>query len=233
MGTLYVVSTPIGNLSDITLRAIEMLKNATYIACEDTRKTGLLLAHLRQQGYLHSQHRPMLISYYEENEWKRIPKILNLLINGKDVALVSDGGTPAISDPGFKLIRACLEQGIQVVALPGASAVISALVTSGLPTDKFFFLGFLPKKPGNRKTLLEQVKHASTIIKTTYIVFESPHRLSQTLESMKEVLGNIDIVVCRELTKVYEETIRASISEVLTIYSSKAPKGEFVILFHL
>ena len=188
MGTLFVVATPIGNLKDITLRAIEVLETTAYIACEDTRRTGLLLRHLRQEKYLSEEHKPVLISFYEQNEFYRTPNILNLLINGQDVALVSDGGTPAISDPGFKLIRSCTEQGIPVVSVPGPSAVISALISSGLPTDKFFFLGFLPKKPGNRKTALEQIQKTSEIVKTTYILFESPHRLIKTLEEMQQVL---------------------------------------------
>ena len=159
MGTLFIVATPIGNLQDMTKRAIDVLATVDAIACEDTRKTGSLLKML---GIEKKQH---FISYYEQNEYERMPQIITALQNGLSVALVSDSGTPTISDPGFKLVRTCIEQGIKVESIPGPSSVITALVVSGLPTDKFLFLGFLPKKEGHRKKLLENTKETSKLIK--------------------------------------------------------------------
>ena len=227
MGTLYVVATPIGNLQDITLRAIEVLKSVEYIACEDTRKTGILLKSLD------IGHRRMLISYYEQTEETRIPNILNLLINGEDVALVSDSGTPLISDPGFRLVREAIKNGIKVFSIPGASSVISSLVSSGLPTDKFMFLGFLPKKQGHRLKLLKDIKETTKFISQTVIIFESPFRLTKTLEELQNAFGDIEIVIARELTKIHEELKRGSITQVLSYFKAKNVKGEVVILFNL
>lgn len=227
MGTLFIVSTPIGNLRDLSLRSIDLLNKVEIIACEDTRHTGLLLRHISREA------KPTLLSYYEQNEFNRIPQILNALSNGKDVALVSDAGTPTISDPGFKLVRECVKLGIKVESIPGPSSVISALVVSGLPTDKFLFLGFPPKKQGHRKSLFEKVKSSNELVKSTIIFFESPHHLIRTLEDVKAVFGDIDIVICRELTKIHEEVRREKISESITHFIKVAPKGEFVILFHL
>lgn len=224
-GKLYIVATPIGNLGDITLRAIETLKNVEYIACEDTRKTGILLKELG------IGRKSMLISYYEQTEDARIPNILNLLLNGQDVALISDSGTPLISDPGFRLVRAARESQIEVVSVPGAVAGVSALVSSGLPTDKFLFLGFLPRKEGNRKTLLEKVKNGNSELESTIVIYEAPHRLVKCLESIKEVFGNINITLARELTKVHEEVVDDSVDALIEKYNKANPKGEFVILF--
>jgi len=235
MGTLYIVATPIGNLQDITVRAAKLLTDIEYIACEDTRHTGLLLEHLRNT-YLQNPmvvKKPKLISFYDDNEDKRIPEIITLLKNGNDVAIVSDAGTPGISDPGFTLVRECVKQGIKVSGLPGPSSVTLALVLSGLPTDKFLFLGYLPKKEGNAIRLLESLKENQKNIKATYIFFESPHRLIQSLKLLKTIFGDIEIVLCRELTKIHEEVIRGTINSVLVKYETKEPKGEFVILFHL
>lgn len=254
MGTLYIVATPIGNLQDLSLRAIDILTRVEIIACEDTRHTGLLLKYIR--GHYSSSEvplsssrlsaswriartikeaNPMLLSYYEQNEFKRIPQILNGLQNGIDVALVSDAGTPTISDPGFKLVRECVAQGIKVESIPGPSSVISALVASGLPTDKFLFLGYLPKKTGKRKNLLNELKCFKTFkqIHPTIIFFESPYRLVETLQDLKDIVGDIDIVICRELTKVYEEIRREKIAESINHFNKTTPKGEFVILLHL
>lgn len=232
MGILYIVATPIGNMQDITLRAIKILQTVDAIACEDTRKTGLLLQNLASQGETlqNTSIKPRLVSYYEQNERQRIPEIINALKNGLNIALVSDAGTPAISDPGFKLVRECIREGIKVESLPGASAVITALTVSGLPTDKFLFVGYPPKKPGHRKTLFENLTKLP--IKTTIIFFESPHHLVRTLEGMQEVFGDVDIVTCRELTKIYEETRREKISKSLEHFNKTSPKGEFVILFN-
>ncbi|MEK9176657.1 MAG: 16S rRNA (cytidine(1402)-2'-O)-methyltransferase [Patescibacteria group bacterium] len=224
-GTMFIVATPIGNLQDITLRAIETLKSVDYIACEDTRKTGILLKSLNLNSH------PMLISYYEQNEKVRIPNILNLLINGRDVALVSDGGTPTISDPGFRLVRQCLKENIKVVSIPGPSAVITAISSSGLPTDKFIFLGFLPKKPGHRLKLLKELQISNKKLEATVIIYEAPHRLVKVLVDLNTVFGNINITLARELTKIYEEQVSSTIEVFLKKYEKKKPKGEFVILF--
>ncbi|HZQ29870.1 MAG TPA: 16S rRNA (cytidine(1402)-2'-O)-methyltransferase [Patescibacteria group bacterium] len=226
MGNLYIVATPIGNLQDITLRAIEILRKVDSIACEDTRKTGILLKKLGLSG----KH---LLPYYEQTEERRIPEIINALKNGLNIALVSDAGTPTISDPGFKLVRECLKEGIRVESIPGPSSVISSLVSSGLPTDKFLFVGYPPKKPGHRKTLFENLRKSSEILPSTVILFEAPHKLIKTLEDMKAVLGDVDITLARELTKVYEEVSKDKISSQLEKFKKITPKGEFVLLFNL
>jgi 16S rRNA (cytidine1402-2'-O)-methyltransferase len=231
MGILYIVATPIGNLKDISLRAIEVLQSVDVIACEDTRKTGMLLQHIGKQFPQAHEDRAQLISYYEQNEFRRIPEILNLLINGKNVALVSDAGTPLVSDPGYRLVNACVESGIQITAVPGASSVLSALAVSGLPPDKFLFVGYPPHKSGHRKRLYESIK--SQTVNATTIMLEAPHKMLKTLVELQEVLGDIDVVICRELTKVYEEVRREKISQSLTHFEKTVPRGEFTILFHL
>ncbi len=228
MGILYIVATPIGNLEDITIRAMKILASVDAIACEDTRKTGILL----QQVLPLDSIRPRLVSYYEQNELQRIPEIINALKNGLNIALVSDAGTPTISDPGFKLVREVIKEGIKVESIPGPSSVISSLVSSGLPTDKFLFLGYPPRKPGHRKTFLQNTASMIRIMKATIIMLEAPHKLVRTLEEMKEVFGDIDIVICRELTKIHEEIRREKISESIEHFSKVNPKGEFAILFN-
>ncbi len=227
MGILYIVATPIGNLQDITLRAIEVLKTVPAIACEDTRRTGMLLKSIEVT------HKPLLMSYYEQNEARRIPEIITFLKNGQNLALISDAGTPTISDPGFKLVRECVREKIKVESIPGPSSLISALVASGLPTDKFMFVGYPPKKPGNRNKYFLSILSAVDAIKATVIMFEAPHRIIKTLEELKEVFGDIDIVICRELTKVHEEIRHEKISKSLEHFEKVDPKGEFVILFNL
>lgn len=233
-GTLFAVATPIGNLDDITIRAIKTLQTVDAIACEDTRKTGILLSRMVSTSEV-GRTRPLrsarLISYYEQNELQRIPEIISALKDGLNIALVSDAGTPTISDPGFKLVREAIKEGIKVESIPGPSSVISALVSSGLPTDKFLFLGYPPRKPGHRKTFLVNIASMIRIIKATIIIFEAPHKLLKTLGEMEEVFGNIDIVICRELTKVYEEIRREKISISIEHFSKITPKGEFVLLF--
>ena len=235
MGTLFLVATPIGNLKDLSLRTIEILSRAEIIACEDTRHTGQLLKHIARQKDSLEDTKATLLSYYEQNEFKRTPQILNALHNGVDVALVSDAGTPTIADPGFKLVRECIRLGINVESIPGPSSVISALIVSGLPTDKFLFLGYLPKKQGKRKNLLNELKCFKTFkqVHPTIIFFESPHRLVETLADIKEILGDIDIVICRELTKIHEEIRREKVSDSIEHFNKVSPKGEFVILFGL
>ncbi len=226
MGILFIVATPIGNLSDTTLRAKETLLRVKIILCEDTRRTQILLK------FIQAKHGPTLLSYFEQNEQNRIPQALNALQNGIDVALVSDAGTPTISDPGFKLVRECIAQGIRVESIPGPSSVISSLVVSGLPTDKFLFLGYLPRKPGHRKNLLLNIVKMIQIIKATVIIFEAPHKLINTLREIQEVFGDIEIVICRELTKVHEEIRREKISDSFKHFEKQAPKGEIVLLFN-
>lgn len=233
MGTLYIVSTPIGNMEDITLRARRILSEVDIIACEDTRKTGMLLSPTRSHLVrgLTSQRRPQFLSYYEENELRRIPEIIQLLKEGKNVALVSNAGTPTISDPGFKLVRECIRDGIKIEAIPGVSAILAALVSSGLPTDKFLFLGFLPLKPSKRQVIWNLLTTMlQCTVAVTIIIYESPYKLVKTLKEMKEVFGDIDIVICRELTKIHEEIRREKVSEAIEHFERVKPKGEFTIL---
>jgi len=216
---LYVVSTPIGNLGDITYRAVEVLKSVDLIACEDTRKTRILAGHYGIRTHL--------TSYYEYNKAAKGDYILRILKEGKRVALVSDAGTPGISDPGFSLIRSVLDSGIGVVSIPGPTALISALSISGLATNKFFFEGFLPVKGGPRKKRLTWLKGLGT----TIVVYESPHRLLKTLEDMAEILGDKKIVVAREITKKFEEAIQAGPQELIKRFKASKPRGEFVLMF--
>jgi len=215
---LYVVSTPIGNLEDITLRALNVLKEVDFIACEDTRHTGLLLQHYNVNA--------RLISYHEYNKLRRTPEILEMLRQGKRIALTADAGTPGVSDPGFYLIRAAIEHGFRVIPIPGASALLSALVVSGLPCDHFVFEGFLPKRDGRKlkrlRALVEQER--------TMVFFESPYRLLKTLGQFLEVFGERRVVLARELTKKFEEVIRGNVSEVIKHVEQHPAKGEFVML---
>lgn len=206
-------------MEDITLRAKRILGEVDLIACEDTRKTGMLLSQL-------GLPKKQLLSYYEENEAVRIPEIMRSLQSDQSVALVSNAGTPTISDPGFKLVRECVARGISVVAIPGPSAILTALVSSGLPTDKFLFLGYLPKKISKRQKTWEQVKNAGV----TAIIYESPYRLLKTLEEIQKNFGDIEIVICRELTKVFEEIRREKINESLSYFKNNKPRGEFTLL---
>lgn len=239
MGTLYVVSTPIGNLQDITLRAIKALFEVDIIACEDTRRTGVLLDtmstvyhDLIRSGNV-KENKPKLLSYYEQIELRRIPEILSLLQTGQKVALISDAGTPAISDPGFKLIRECIRMGIKIETIPGPSSVVAALTVSGLPTDKFLFLGYPPQKSGHRKKFFENIKSVQEFLKSTVIIFVAPHKLLRNLEELKTAFDDIEIILCRELTKAHEEVRREKISMSLSHFQQIPPKGEFVLLFNL
>ncbi|MDO8618560.1 MAG: 16S rRNA (cytidine(1402)-2'-O)-methyltransferase [Candidatus Daviesbacteria bacterium] len=218
---LYIVPTPIGNLKDITLRALEILKSCDGIICEDTRRTATLLGHI--------EIKKPLIVLNDYNEFNTFPQIIERLQTGENLALVSDAGTPLISDPGYKLVRECLAQGIEVDSLPGPSAVITALTLSGLPPDKFMFLGYLPEKPGHRMDLLKKLQ--SNEIKATYIAFVAPHKLIRTLENMQEVLGDIEVVLAHELTKVHQSVDKKLISKMLE--TVKNPKGEYILLFNL
>lgn len=239
MGTLYIVSTPIGNLQDITLRAIKTLFEVDIIACEDTRRAGVLLDtisipyyNLINNGHA-KKNKPQLLSYYEQIELRRIPEILSILQRNLNVALISDAGTPAVSDPGFKLIRECIKSGIKIETIPGPSSVITALTVSGLPTDKFLFLGYPPQKSGHRKQFFENISNSQKIIKSTVILFVAPHKMLKNLEELRNVIGDIPIVLCRELTKVHEEIRREKISESISHFQNHPPKGEFVLLLNL
>lgn len=218
MGKLYLVPTPIGNLEDMTLRAIRILKEVDLILAEDTRTSGKLLQHFEVGTPMYSHHM--------HNEHRSIDGILNKLKGGERIALISDAGTPAISDPGFLLTRACLEHGIEVECLPGATAFVPALVNSGLPNDKFVFEGFLPVKKGRQtrlKVLAEETR--------TLIFYESPHKVLKTLADFVAYFGaDRPVSVSRELTKLYEETVRGTAEEVLKHYTDKPPKGEIVIV---
>jgi 16S rRNA (cytidine1402-2'-O)-methyltransferase len=215
MHKLYIVATPIGNLEDISLRALRILKEVKIIAAEDTRKTSRLLNHY--------QITTPMTSYYEHNKLVKLNRMLDYLEQG-DMALVSEAGMPGISDPGYELIMAALEQGIPVVPVPGASAVVTALAASGLATDRFTFLGFLPTKTVARRRMLESV----TAEKGTLIILEAPHRVEDSLKDMLSVLGDRRIAACRELTKMHEEIFRGTISEALAHFTE--PKGEFTLV---
>lgn len=218
---LYLVSTPIGNLSDLTLRAAEILKTVDLVAAEDTRHSQTLLSHIGA--------RTRFVSYHDHNKHDRVRELLPLLLEGKRVALISDAGTPGIADPGFHLIRAALEAGVQVVPVPGPSAMLAALVASGLPTDRFVFENFLPFKEGRRRTKLASLKAEER----TVILYESPHRILKALDSIVAVLGDITLVVARELTKLHETFYRGRASEIKAQLAKEGVRGEFVVLFNL
>lgn len=217
-GTLLLVSTPIGNMGDITLRAINTLKNCDLIACEDTRQTSKILKK-------HNIKKP-LKSYHDHNKEKKTPYLLSLINEGKSIALVSDSGTPCISDPGYYLVKRAIENKCRITAIPGPSSIITALILSGLPTDRFAFEGFLPRKKGKRKKTIEKLK----VEDRTTIIFESPFRILSLLRELNDILGDRKVSVSRELTKYYEETVRGSLSEIINYFENKKPKGEFVII---
>jgi len=217
-GRLYLVSTPIGNLDDITVRAIRVLREVDLIAAEDTRKARLLLAHYQVQV--------PLTSFFEHNEPAKTGALVSRLAKGHDIALISEAGTPGVSDPGFRLIRQAIEQGIQVIPIPGPSAHVAALVCSGLPTDSFHFFGFLPPKGTKRKKRLEEIKE----LRGTIILYEAPHRLLRTLHDIQDCCGERQICVAREMTKTYEEVIRGEITAVIEELQEKKIRGEITLV---
>ena len=218
MASLYVVPTPIGNLEDITLRAINVLRSVDFILAEDTRTTSHLLRHLGIEKPMHSHHK--------FNEHATVGRVAESIANGKDVALVSDAGTPGISDPGFLLVRRCVEEGIDVVTLPGATALIPAVVQSGFPCDRFCFEGFLPQKKGRMKRLQELASEPRTLV-----LYESPYRVVKCLEQIAETMGEQRrVAVEREITKKFEETVRGTVAECIAHFKVHEPKGEFVIV---
>lgn len=222
VGRLYIVGTPIGNLEDITLRALKVLKEVDFIACEDTRQTQKLLSHYNI--------RTKLISYHEHNEMTRAPEIIISLEEGAKVALVSDAGTPGISDPGYRLVSLAVRHGIPIVPVPGASAFVAALVASGLPTDDFRFMGFLPPKRNARRKALEEAKKAEQ----TLIFYEAPQRLMDTLWDIQRLLGaDRYVVVAREVTKVHEEFVRGPVDEVFERLKGREIRGEITLLIGL
>ncbi len=216
-GALYIVSTPIGNLEDITRRAIQILAAVDSIAAEDTRTTRILLDHL-------GIAKP-LISYYSRNEFRRLPELMGRLRSGESLALVTDAGTPGVSDPAFVIVREALLNGVRVIPVPGASAVLAALVASGLPMDRFVFEGFLPVKKGRRKRIEELRSEDRTIV-----LYEAPHRLLKTLRELHQQLGDRRVAVARELTKKFEEIRRGPLSEVIPDLGKRDPRGEYVIV---
>ena len=218
MGTLYLVPTPVGNLEDITFRALTVLKEADLILAEDTRTSGILLKHFEIK-------KPML-SYHKFNEHQTVDRVVERLKGGETVAVVSDAGTPGISDPGFLVAREAIRAGIEVITLPGATAFVPALVSSGLPCDKFCFEGFLPQKKGRQTRLYALQEETRTII-----FYESPHRVVKTLEQFMEVFGaDRPVSVCREISKIHEESVRGTVEEVLAHFKANEPRGEFVII---
>ncbi|MBR6171444.1 MAG: 16S rRNA (cytidine(1402)-2'-O)-methyltransferase [Bacteroidaceae bacterium] len=218
MGTLYLVPTPVGNLEDITFRALKVLKEADLILAEDTRTSGILLKHFEIKN--------AMLSYHKFNEHQTVDRVVERLKGGETVAVVSDAGTPGISDPGFLVAREAIKAGIEVITLPGATAFVPALVSSGLPCDKFCFEGFLPQKKG-RQTRLNALAEESR----TMIFYESPHRIVKTLEQFKEVFGfDRPVSVCREISKIHEESVRGTVEEVLEHFKKNEPRGEFVIV---
>jgi 16S rRNA (cytidine1402-2'-O)-methyltransferase len=217
-GILFVVATPIGNLEDITLRALRVLREVDLIACEDTRRTRALLTHF-------DIHKPT-VSYYEQNKLARGPQLLRDLAAGRSIALVTDAGTPGISDPGILLVREARTQGTTIVPVPGPSAIVTALSASGLAADGFVFDGFLPVKPGKRLNRLKALREMDT----TVVLYESPHRIAATVTAIGEVFGEVELVLARELTKQYEEIVTATPAVHLARLAAAAPRGEFTVL---
>lgn len=220
---LTIVPTPIGNLKDITLRALEVLQSADEIICEDSRRTSLLLNHY--------EIKKPLIVVNDFNEYRSETLIIQKLKEGKNLALVSDAGTPLVSDPGFKIVRSAIELGLEVDSLPGPSSVTTALTLSALPPDKFMFIGYLPEKEGKRKTQLQNLKEISGLIPVTFIIFVAPHKLIKTLEEIVTVLDDPKISLAKELTKIHQEVKSGRVSEILE--NLKNPKGEYILLLNL
>lgn len=242
---LYIIATPIGNLKDITLRSLETLKKVDAIICEDTRRTSLLLNHYQIKKpllVLNDFNEYQFFASNWENSYsdksfnprnKNIYPIIERLKNGESLCLVSDAGTPLISDPGFKLVRECIAQGIEVDSLPGPSSIIVALTLSGLPTDKFSFVGYPPDKVGHRKNFYQKIKQSSSALKNTTIMFIAPFKLNKTLAEIRDELGDINLCLAKELSKIHQEVKTKKISEWLEYFKKKPPKGEWIALFNL
>ena len=217
-GILYPVGTPIGNLQDVSSRTLEILRNVSLIACEDTRHTRKLLSHYD----IHTS----VTSFYQQNQFRKTPYLINCLEKGQDIALVSKAGMPGISDPGYYLIREAVKEGIKITPIPGPTALILALVASGISMESFVFEGFLGRNKAERKKRLNQLKNE----RRTIVLYESPHRIRKILPEIKEILGDRNIAIARELTKKFEEIIRGKVSEVEAVFLKKEPRGEFTIV---
>lgn len=223
---LHIVATPIGNLQDITMRALDTLKQVDSIICEDTRRTGILLNHFQ------IPKKPLtVLNDYNEN--RMVPELISHLQGGSNLALVSDAGTPLISDPGYKLVRECLHYEIAVDFIPGPDSVTAALVLSGLPPDKFTFLGYLPEKPSARIKLFQSIKDSDKYLHVTYIAFIAPHKVSKAILDIKEVLGDIEVVLAQELTKIHQQINLSSVSDWIARLQKQPLKGELVLLFSI
>jgi len=223
-GALFLVATPIGNLEDLSPRAKRTLSESEIVLAEDTRKTGQMLKALKTDRV------GKLVSYYQENELARIPEVVSWLKQGENVSLVSNAGTPLISDPGYRLVQEAIRQGFKIVPIPGPSALLTALIASGLPCDRFIFLGFLPKRVGRKKKVFSELAGMKQL--NTVVFYESPNRLSITLVIIKELFGNVPVVVGREMTKLYEQFVRGDLDQVaLTLEKDKAIKGEVTVVF--
>lgn len=233
MGIFYIVSTPIGNLEDISLRGVKTLLSVQYIACEDTRITGNLLELLRKRygDIIHTGQKPILISYRDMNEQKVVPELIDVLEKDNDVALVSDAGTPLISDPGYRIVHELRKRSVPIVVVPGPSAFLAAITGSGLPVNIFTFLGYLPEKQSHRKALYAHIRESHEILPSTYVCYVAPHKLHQTVEDLERAYGEIQIHIARELTKVHEEFWRGTPKNAKEHFVH--PKGEFVLSFSL
>ena len=217
-GIVYLIPTPIGNMGDMTQRALECLENSELIACEDTRVSGRLLAHFGLKK--------KLLSYHDFNEMQRLPRLLEILNAGSNIAVITDAGSPGLSDPAYRIIRAAIENDIKISPLPGANALVPAISGSGLPMDRFFFEGFLPNKSGSRKNRLKKLIE----LEHTLVFYESPHRIEKTLADTLEILGDRRACIAREISKIYEEFIRGTISELIDIAQKRKLKGEMALV---
>ncbi|HVZ12310.1 MAG TPA: 16S rRNA (cytidine(1402)-2'-O)-methyltransferase [Patescibacteria group bacterium] len=226
---LYIVSTPIGNLQDVTIRAAKILLEAKIIVTESPSKMGILLEFLEREFPGFENTEKQIVSLSEDEEEQKIPYVIKLL-EYSDIALVSEAGTPLISDPGYKLVREAIKRGTNIISIPGAASPVAALTVSGMPPDKFAFLGYLPKKSGKRIEMLKRISEIKEKISMTVILFESPHRIIESLGDIQKTLGDIDIVITRELTKIHEEVRREKVSESIAHFTQTDPRGEFILL---
>lgn len=240
MSKLYIISTPIGNLEDITLRAVKTLFSVDILLCEDTRRTGKLLERLKKDpdiaaAFLTAESKQRLISFHEHNSDERIPDVLDYLSWGKEVGLVSNSGTPLISDPGYKLVNACIDEGYKIVPVPGASAITTAVSASGLTPARIFFLGFLSKRKSRKKKLLEKTRDAIDKLAETVslVIYESPYRLEKTLQLVDQIFANPQVAVCFELTKMHENVLRGKAGDLLQTVAEKKLKGEITLVVEL
>jgi len=233
MGTLFIVSTPIGNLEDITIRALRVLSSCTDIICEDTRRAGSLIQELskRYPDYFNHAAEKRYIRYDNQTENTVTPEIMELLKAGSDIALISDAGTPLIADPGYRIVHETVKRDIPVQIIPGPTAFVAAVTRSGLPANQIFFLGFLPEQVGKRKTILQSlgIVSESKEIRPTFVCYVAPHKLHQTLSDMKEIYGDIEVCIARELTKVHEEYWYGTMNDALSHFTN--PRGEFVLMW--